>query len=189
MRLICALLAVTFLTTSPSWAQVPEDSRPYIFISKSNTGCSIVADHTSEPWLGQRSLYVWICGGFNMFGMTEFGISSTFQVLGLIPQNGVTNIGTITSPTLIYPQCETFLLLAELVVLDPTGGGGRVCPTDSETHLMNCTQDCGSHLWANVFLGFSSDGSPPCAGTATSAGCDAVSVDRPSWGSVKVLYR
>jgi hypothetical protein len=122
--------------------------------------------------------------------MTEFGIATTFQVVDLIPRNGVTNIGTMTSPTLIYPQCATYLLLAELVVVDPSGAGGRVCPVDSETHLMNCTQDCGSsQVWSNVYTGFSSDGSAPCEGMATSPGCYAVAVDVPSWGRTKSRYR
>lgn len=182
-------LAACLLVTATSWAQVKGDPRPLIFISESDTECGNLPDHTSPPWIGERSLYVWVCGGFNWFGMTEFGVETTLQVVDLIPRSGVTNIGSITSPTLIYPQCEPWMLLAELVVLDGTGGGGRVCLTDSETHLMNCTQDCGGQLFANIFTGFSSDGTPPCSGMANSPGCSTVAVDRPSWGSVKSLYR
>lgn len=166
---------------------IPEDASPYIFLAVSETDCGRRADHSSEPWLGQRALYVWICGGFNDFAQTEFGIDTDFEIVDLIPRSGVVNIGTVTSPVLVYPQCETFHLLAELVVEDTTGEGGAVCLVDSTPNEINCTQDCYGSPLSNNYLGFSSNGTAPCEGLSSS--CGTVSVGNLGWGSVKSRYR
>ena len=168
----------------------------WTFISPNANGTM----QTAEPWTGVRSLYVGVGGyspgggGYNRF---EFSFSGSLTVLDLIPMNGAVNQGTVTAPSIVLPTCELVFppVVAEIRVLDNTGLGGTLCFTDSQDTDRNCGFYCHDlpelQVWlTSMYSGFSSDGSVPCQGTATSDGCQMpVSVEAHSWGRIKSVYR
>ncbi len=169
----------------------------WTFISTESDG---TMGSPAMPWTGVRSLFVGVGGyspGGGGYDRFEFSFSGNLEVVDLIPLNGALNEGTITSPSLVLPECGQSYppVIAEIVVLDSSGNGGSLCFTDSAISDRNCAHYCNDDFpvdfWlANFYTGFASDGSIPCDGVAASNGCVApVSLRAATWGQVKATYR
>jgi hypothetical protein len=167
---------------------------PWMTISESMTWAF---DDTGTP-SGQETdtLAIWMAmAAWDGSAAAEFSLEGTLQVLSVIPEPGVLNSGTATSPFL---ESDTgcfrnqTMLLAKVVVADTSGAGGTLCIVESANGRA-CMDSClpGPDWWTMRVTGFASDGSTPCWIEDTpSPHCDTyVSVDGSSWGSIKSVYR
>jgi hypothetical protein len=169
----------------------------FVLASPSNMAIMILdaqdESPTLPPWIGEQTLHLWnIPAIFPPSIGTEFAFSTVnLTIVDLIPRPGVINLGTPQSPILVFSECTEAAVIADLIVLDESGAGGRICFRPSDQSGMNCSTGCFDHaLYSNLYYGFASDGTEPCQGWDANANCyPVVSVEAQTWGMLRILYR
>lgn len=137
-------------------------------------------------------------GNIDMVSGTEFGLAFTnVEPIELVPVNGFTNLGTMTSPILTPPTGEDcyatpFLrTIAELRVrlLDPTAF--RVCFVASDQASVCCAMLCPNGEYIHhVPDGYRYGPIPDCPGVNGSGTClEVVGVEPHTWGRIKSSYK
>jgi hypothetical protein len=146
----------------------------------------------SDPWVGERTLYVWTTILTPLFRTdhAEFGFTGTLELVSFTPRAPWTDSGTAEDLVLERASClnPSAEVVGELVVRDPTGAGGRVCFRNGGGGRL-CARGCDSNFWLSIsHQGFASDGEPPCDGYGNED-CYTVAVEENSWGRTKATYR
>lgn len=187
---LCWLSLSAFLE-SPLASPMPS---PEVFLSPSDTDASV--ETPGVPWIGDNTLYLWALGLTIDLRSVEFSFDSSLEIVELIPRPGVVNIGTVASPILQLDECRDRLLIAEVIVRDPTGDGGSICFRASDLTGRNCIELCdlgpgGEGEWHSTrYFGFASDGSGGCQGLDEFPSCVYPSATAPTtWGRLRHLYR
>ncbi|MBZ0267508.1 hypothetical protein K8I85_05085 [bacterium] len=149
------------------------------------------SDLRLEPFQGTKEVYVWFPN--YLWDEMEFGIETSFEVVGTSPAPGVTNLGTKTEPHLVFDAgCDswanTYDPVFTVTVRDPDGVGGYICPRESAGGERLCARIRGEP-WIRVsFSGLDTTGDG-CYGDALSAGCENLTPVVPSsWGAMKAHY-
>lgn len=188
MRLILASCLGLVLAAFCQPARASDPPPPVLMLSASDSDPFVT---TSEPWTGSRTLYLWLFGSYDPAQGVEFAFQSSLLVEDLLPRPGITNSGTVESPSLHAEQCFDSEVIADVVVNDPAGLGGRVCFTGSQESGRNCAELCVLGWWSTYYYGFSSDGAPPCEGLDLHPDCyvPPIATSPLSWGRVRALYR
>lgn len=169
--LLLALVLVSSAAAEPyQWTISASSTDPYV-----NTGV---------PTPGVYDLFLWLVCAGDGASVLEFGLDTTNgQIVGFdygphtpIP-GGVAFAGCLAATPQVVLRMIAFDEGQGVNVCFFTGGIGTL-------GVRNCQP--GSDLFPMAWIGFSSDGTPPC----TSGVCDGpVSVDASAWGSIKALYR
>lgn len=157
--------------------------------------------NSDTPAAGVRTLYLWFTGFGPLFEFStaEMGLSASgaIFILTVIPTNGFVVTGT-SDALVIHPPdgCVAGIVLAAQVLVFDTVGGA-VCFAPSSVSGANCMASCSEHnrlYWENSYIGFSTDGSPPCQWNDIDL-CNEPAVGAPAgvgpaaWGRVKASYR
>lgn len=168
--LLFALVLVSSAAAEPyQWTISASSVDPYVNVGVPNPGL--------------HDLFLWLICSTDGASVLEFGLDTTNgQIVGfdygphtLVP-GGVAFVGCLTAPAVVL-RMLAFDEGQGVNVCFFTGGLGTL-------GVRNCAP--GSDLFPMAWIGFSSDGSPPC----TSGVCDGpVSVQGSAWGSIKALYR
>jgi hypothetical protein len=140
------------------------------------------------PFIGERTLYVWLAIPWYKTHEWWFTFESSFQLVELVPAPGFQNLGSLDSPFLTTPECQYQpVVLAELRVLDSGGQGGQVCVfADSALCSRLCDEDA---TVATYFWGYETNGNF-CDRFGQPELCpNVVPVEPESWGRMKARYR
>lgn len=164
------------------------DAEEYLWtISASDTDPYV---NTGPPAAGVATLHVWLA-------CSTMGMSAAIFELGW---EGITPLAFTPCCGFLFTGAPSECLLlatggcpsgpiraGELLVLDPTGAGGRIWPITCRHEDLNYTVDCDPdpQIHLNAWIGYASDGSPP----ASQGTCGPISVEGTSWGRVKDSYR
>jgi hypothetical protein len=163
----------------------PASAEPYQWTLSASSSDPFV--NTGPPTGGLQTLHLWFaCSEVGaIWAEFDFEVSPSDLLVQIDP------IGPYTfAPTYGFYLLECTMAptrVAELSIIDGAGDGFTACFIPSSTQTLG-TVDCAPNpaLHPMAFLGFSSDGTPPC----TEGDClGVVSVDDRSWGSMKALYR
>jgi hypothetical protein len=126
----------------------------------------------------------------------EFAFTGTYEVLEIIPQPGVENLGTTQEPYLVasgylYPLIGQVYPTATVIVEDVKGLGAELCFGETSSNDRMCFQISDRDTWYQVesWYGFTTIDQSPCYGYGDSAGCTSIAIDSNSWGEVKARYR
>lgn len=179
MRIV--LLAAVMLGTASAtaeeylWTISASDTDPYV-----NTG---------PPAGGVTTLHVWLACSTMGMGAVEFSFGGDAWITPLAFTPGVGFfVGNPPSCVIGAAGCPSGpVRVGELLVLEGGGPGGRVCLIPCPGQELAYTYDCDSdpQIHPNAWIGYASDGSPPCS----QGSCGPVSVEETSWGGVKGSYR
>ena len=155
--------------------------------------CGQFAGWQSDPWLGERVLYLKAFTNLISHGRAQFDLGGTLEIIDFVPRPEWVNHGTATSLLLERAPCGPVVgceTVGELIVRDIKGAGGTLCFENSSQTGLLCAQDCTfQDVWFSIsYLGFSSNGSLPCSGYGNEF-CKTLANEPISWGSVKALYR
>jgi hypothetical protein len=140
-------------------------------------------DFSSAPWVGTRTLYLTLDMAYYT-NHIEFDLESTFDAASLETVGPWHNEGTANHVVLRRDECLLGIeteVMAEIIVEDVTGSGGRICFLPSATWGEVAAEYCDpSQGWeAATAIGFTSDGGEFCIVSGP------VSVSPGSWGRVK----
>ncbi|MGQ0720533.1 MAG: hypothetical protein ACT4PE_03040 [Candidatus Eiseniibacteriota bacterium] len=179
-RAFVAVLSI-LATSGPSRAQFAEASW---WLSGSTNSAGI---NVEPPFVGEHEIYLWqTCQLGVEWIEADFDIVGSLEIVSVTPLLGVTNIGTLPNVHLQAPSCMNQnyqILVATIVVRDPTGAGGNLCFAGANQSL-----DCGSYgnTWSpHGYRGYSTDGSMPCEGSLICA----IDIALPeTWGRVKAQF-
>ena len=110
--------------------------------------------NAAEPTGGPDSLYLWLCRarGLGVLPCTpvegvtsaKFGLSTTGDVVitGLTPLWGVFNLGSVTCPLFVFPECTGPFLVAEISILSLPGSICIVPCDESGNDPVKGVEDC-----------------------------------------------
>ena len=144
---------------------------------------------TGAPVPGLVNVYLWYyCSNVNGLASAEFDIAGSAAPLSFTAANGFLNAGGAANLLLAVGGCPSGPVLAgNFLVFDAAGMGFSLCPAASQANGLNVSVECVTlEVYENDFIGYTSDGSPPC--TSVENLC-IIAMDGKSWASVKGLYR
>ena len=151
---------------------------------------------------GTVDLYLWFACSpfFNGLVAAEFAVTGTLGVLQFTPLNGFQNIGTAANLLLLNWSCPAPPALAGVLTVHDPGGGGTLCFGLSQAAELTSVDCVANSEYPMDYVGFASDGSPPCyqiqwddfpcglspgnPPTSTSEGVESF-----TFGRVKAVYR
>ncbi len=145
-----------------------------------------------DPWTGLREIYLFAVPIGVSFCHTEFSIAGDFEVISLVPAEGVVNLGTASSPSLLADDDSgegLWLKIATLTVANPDGQMGSLCFAPSELTGRNCSIPCDQDFWRNHLTTCLGVGQEPVWGESSVSECGPVPVEPDTWGRVKSRYR
>ena len=144
---------------------------------------------------GTRSFYLW-WADTERYSASAIRLSfhGDFEIVDVIPKQGLVNAGTKSSPLLVFPSggClvgSNNILLAEIVISDSLGTGGLLCLGESSMSDRTCFQDCNLKWWSPKWIGPTIGGRTCSGGLVSEAGCQPVPTARASWGLLKSRYK
>jgi hypothetical protein len=158
--------------------------------SWSLSGSTISSGFNVEPpFLGEHEVYLWqTCQVGVEWIEADFDIVGSLEIVSITPVlSGVTITGTLPNVHLYASSCMNqnhHIVVASLIVRDPTGSGGSLCFAGA-----NASLDCGGFggTWSpHGYEGYSTDGSMPCYGNQY---CFVDAADPATWGRVKAQFR
>jgi hypothetical protein len=138
---------------------------------------------------GLVTVYLWYyCTNSNGLASAEFDVTGSILPLSFTAHDGFLNAGGAADLLLAVGGCPCGPVLAgSFQVFDAPGLGFILCPAPSQANGLNVSVECGTlQVYENDFIGYASDGSPPC--TSVDDLC-LVATDARSWSEVKALYR
>jgi hypothetical protein len=148
---------------------------------------------SGEPHAGVDTLYVRANGTRDALAL-EFAFTGTYEVIDVIPSEGVENVGSIQEPVFIGQppgNCLPYSLVAAVIVEDAVGAGAELCLGESSGGRFCFLMLDYPKAWYGVthWRGYTTIESFPCFGEPSSSGCASLAIDPGSWGKVKALYR
>lgn len=171
---------------------VPSSSRADVAVAMRIVDDLANPESTSgEPFTGERSLFV-IVDEYPACSAYEFGLSTTFELVAVIPPPGFVNAQNDPLNPYIFPEdpssftCPTYA--CELIVRDPTGDGGEICFAPSQERGRACFSPCNApgwnrpdgHFGYRTVIGVCPQFDPACG---------PISVDESTWTETKATYR
>ncbi len=195
MRRTCLLILAALAGSSP--AQAGWSFACWSITANEGTTCGPYVDSLTEPWIGDRTLYLRSWWALFAMNGAEFDIGGTLEVVSFTPRPGWVNRGTATSLQLERLPCDQDWsggeVVGELVVRDTAGSGGQLCFLPHAVTTRACSRQCtdwGPDLWLySTLQGFSSTGTNAVCDWPPPADCETLTLDSNSWGEIRSQYR
>jgi hypothetical protein len=194
MRSCLAAIAAMLVLAMPAHAA----GEQYAWSLSASSTDPFVQTGSPLPEPGPFDLWLWfVCHEGDGVAAAEFDLTVTgdFLVVTFSPiWPPVINLGVSASLLLAIGGCPTPPFLAGHFIMIDLGNGGTACLGPSATSGLNVSVDCGfpqPTAFPNGVLGYSSDGSKPCAigdcvDIAVTAGPE---LEDATWGRIKGTYR